>query len=403
MKKILSILCLLVIIVSCIKQKYYEIPTDANGNVILTGVSSTTTTGISTLDDNFSVTATFATAKVGDVMKVELLQLQIPPEGGSVKQLLPMAGTQKDVTVGSDMKATVSYTRAEAMLTKATDYVTVTFGGETDDAKARVDMVSATIVSKPNVFGNEVEVARTAETAYFNVTVEPKEGSYTGDLVAKMKNGKNELWETITGSPFSGSQPFLIPISGTDFAIDKDTVYFSFTSSKGSYSDNIISTIIVRDPYFFLKKTATINVTQAIDLLINGARADTVGDVVVTDTALIITASSASGSLRIQGGASWLAASVNNSIEFVPSTLAMYTANNATLAIATYNTAEGLGDTMSEADPIAGEGVYIFKAFNGTGQEDVYYGMLKFSNTTASSVALEYRIGNMYAHLLVIR
>ena len=85
MKKIILLLCALVLIVSCTKQKYYEIPRDANGNVILTGISSTTTTGISTLDGSFSVTATFATAKAGDVMDVELLQLQIPPTGGSYK------------------------------------------------------------------------------------------------------------------------------------------------------------------------------------------------------------------------------------------------------------------------------------------------------------------------------
>ena len=56
----------------------YDIPRDANGNIILTTVSSATTTGVSTLDDQFSVTATLPNAKSGDVMNVECLQLQIP-------------------------------------------------------------------------------------------------------------------------------------------------------------------------------------------------------------------------------------------------------------------------------------------------------------------------------------
>ena len=391
MKKIILLLAALVLIVSCTEQPYYEIPKDANGNAILTGISSTTTTGISTLDSEFSVTATFATAKAGDVMNVELLQLQIPPSEGTTKQLLPMAGTQKQVTVGADLKATVPYTRDEAMLTEATEYVTVVFNGATDYAKVRVDMVPATTVSKPKVSTKEVDVARTSETAYFNVTVVPKAAAYTGNMVAKMKNGKSDTWVAVTGSPFSGTQPFLVPISGNDFAALKDTMYYSFTSVLGAYTDEILTTIIVRDPYFFLKKSAT--------LALGGTSA---GMNLLTNTAVAENAATAnvavSGSLILKGGSAWLAA--GKTIEFVPSTLALYEANNSNNTIAAFNA----GVPTTTADPIAGEGVYIFKVVNGPAPEDVYYGMMKMTSVLPGvSVTFEYRIGNQYAHLLVIQ
>src|SRR5665647_1596098 len=97
----LILICLLALIVSCSKQPYYNIPTNANGTVILTGIATATSVGISTLDDNFTVNATLPNAKAGDIMTVELLKPQIP-SGGSSTQLLPLAGTQKQVTVGND-------------------------------------------------------------------------------------------------------------------------------------------------------------------------------------------------------------------------------------------------------------------------------------------------------------
>ena len=241
MTRIILLLCAVVLIASCTEQGYFEIPRDANGNVLLTGISSTTTTGISTLDNQFSVTATFATARPGDVMKVELLQLQLPPSGGTTKQLIPLAGTQKEVTVGSDLTATVTYTRDEANLNVPTDYVTVVFNGATDYAKVRVDLVPATVITKPKVSSRDIEVARTPETAYFHVTVNPKSASYAGTLVARRKNGKNEPWVDVTGSPFSGTQPFLIPISGSDFAVGQDTMYYSFTASWGGFTDEVLT------------------------------------------------------------------------------------------------------------------------------------------------------------------
>ena len=396
MKKFISILCVLFVIISCSEQDYYEMPTDENGNAILTGVSSTETTGISTLDDEFSVTATFATAKSGDVMNVELLQLQLPPNGGTTKQLLPMDGTQKTVTVESDLTATVTYTRAEAQLSEVNDYVTVVYNGATDYAKVRVSLTPATSVSTPKVpvpgedEGIEVNVARTSETAYFNVIVEPKAGTYVGTLVAMRKNGTNGSWVEVPGSPFSGTQPFLVPISGDDFAADNDTMEYSFMASSVSYTDEITSTIIVRDPYLYLKKSAVLVLggsSAGHNLLINNAVAE--------DDATAMVA--VSGSLNVMGGSAWLAA--GNIIEFVPGTAELYDINNSTNIIATFND----GVPAATADPIAGEGYYIFKAVTGTGSADTFYGMIKMQSVVPSeSVSFEYKIGDQYAHLLVI-
>jgi hypothetical protein len=390
MKKIITLLCALVLIVSCTKQPYYEIPLDANGKVILTTISSTTTAGISSLDAGFTVTATLPNAKSGDVMHVELLQLQAVA-GQATKQLLPMTGTQKDVTVGSDLKASVTYTRAEAMLTKVTDYVTVVYNGATDYAKVKVEMVAATTVSSPMASGSAVDIARTAEVAYFSVKVEPKEGAYTGDMVAKMKNGKHEPWVTMTGSPFSGAQPFMVPISGNDFAVGKDTMYFSFTASKGTYSEEITKTVIVRDPYFYLKKSATLVLgggSAGRNLLINGGVAE---NAATANIAVL-------GTLQLQGGSVWLAA--GHTIQFVPTDLAMYTKNNSNDAIAAFNA----GVPVATVDPGAGAGIFVFKIVNGATAADVFYGMLKVTSVVPGvSVSFEYRIGDQYAHLLVIQ
>lgn len=391
MKRITSLICVMALIAGCTEQAYFEIPKDANGNVLLTGISSTTTSGISTLDDEFSVTATFATAKPGDVMNVELLQLQLPESGGTTKQLLPMAGTQKQVTVGADLTSTIAYTRDESKLAQPSDYVTVVFNGATDYAKVRVDMTPATSVSKPKVSTHEIDVARTSETAYFNVTVSPKTTDYTGAMIARRKNGKNAAWVDAPGSPFSGTQPFLVPISGDDFAVGQDTMYYAFTAESGAYTDEVLTTIIVIDPYFFFKKSASLTLDEAASS----------GRNLLTNTAVSEDATTAmvavSGSLNLQGGSAWISA--GNTIEFVPSTLAMYSANNSTDAKEAFNA----GVKTTSADPAGGEGVYIFKAVNGAAPEDVYYGMIRMTNIVPGvSVDFEYRIADQYAHLLVI-
>ncbi len=389
MKKIILFSLLMSLVVSC-QEDLYDIPRDDNGKAILTDISSTTTTGISTLDGQFSVTAYLPNAKSGDQMTVECLQLQTPT-GATTTQLLPLAGPQKSAAVGSDLKATITYTRAEAKLNKAGDYVTVTFAGATESAKQRVDMVPATTTTKPRVSGKDVDVARTDETAFFNVSVAPKIGAYAGTLTAKRKNGKNAPLVDVTGSPFSGAQPFLVPISGADFAAGKDTLYYTFTASAGTYTDVIEYTVIVRDPYFYLKKTG---VTQTLggssagrNLLKNAAVAENNANATIA----------IAGSLILKGGSAWLAA--GNTIEFVPTTAAMYTANSTTAAIAAF----AAGTPSATADPIAGEGIYIFKIVNGPNPENVIYGMIKVTSVVPGvSVTYEYRIGNLYAHLAVI-
>jgi hypothetical protein len=83
MKKIIFLFSALMFIISCTEEgDHYPIPRDANGNAILTEVSSATTTGISTLDAGFTVTAYLPNAKSGDEMIVESLQLQAPAGGG---------------------------------------------------------------------------------------------------------------------------------------------------------------------------------------------------------------------------------------------------------------------------------------------------------------------------------
>jgi hypothetical protein len=385
MKKLIFFLSALILIISC-QEDELDIPRDQNGNAVLTGVSSATTTGISTLDDGFSVTAHLPNAKSGDVMNVECLQLQYYDAGGN-DQLLPLSGTQKTVTVGSDLMATVTYARNETNLSSPGDYVTVSFAGETDYALQRVDMVTASSTTKPKVGDIEIDVMRSNETAYFNVTVEPKSGPYTGTLVAKRKNGVNAAWENVPGSPFSGDQPFLVPISGTDFAADKDTMYYTFEATQSGYTDEIATSIIVRDPYFFLKKSATLNLGAGRNLLINA-------EVHEDDENAML---ALSDELMLKGGSTWL--SSENTIEFVPTTAAIYAANNSNDAIAAFEA----GTPAATADPIEGEGIFIFKAVTGPNPEDVYYGMIYITSVVPnSSVTFEYRIGNMYAHLAVI-
>jgi len=325
------------------------------------------------------------------VMSIECLQPQIPSTGGGTKQLLPLAGTQKTATVGADLKASISYTRSEANLVAASDYVTVAFNGATDGGLCRVTMVPATTVSKPKVGTKEIDIARTSETAYFNVTVIPKQAAYSGNLVVQRKNGINSSWVNVAGSPFSGAQPFLVPISGNDFAVGKDTMYYTFTASSGTYTDPVSVKIIVRDPYFYLKRSATLTLggtSAGVNLLTNAAVAEN------DATAMIGVA----GTLALKGGSAWLAA--GNTIQFVASTAAMYTANKSSDAIAAYNA----GIPASTVDAVAGDGVYIFRAVTGPNPADVYYGMLKTTSILPGiSVTFEYRIGDQYAHLLVIQ
>lgn len=371
---------------SCTKQPYYEIPRDENGNVVITGVAKTTSTGVTTLDDVFTVTTHLPNAKSGDVMKIELLNLQTPPGGGTA-QLLPMAGTQKEVTLGSDLDATVSYTRGEAKLSSPGDFVTITFSGKTDAATYRINLKEATTVTNPQYGGSDVDVIRGAGTAAFKVTVTPAGGAYAGNVVVKKKNGANEAWQTVGN--FSPSDA--IAISGDDFAIGKDTMIYSFVTTQGSYTDEIIKTIVASNPYFFIKKSGTLTAATGKDgfNLLNGTVAG------AGDASAVITLGA---NLSINQGAAW--ATGGKGISFVPSTVATYNLNSVNDAKTEFTA----GTPVTSIDPSNGTGVYVFKLVNGGSPSDIIYGMLKVNQLTpGTSAVFEYRIGNIYAHFGVVQ
>jgi len=380
----LVLICSMAFIASCIKQDYYNVPTDANGNLILTTVSTCTSTGITNLDDNFTVNATLPNAKAGDVMIVELLKPQVP-SAGAAAQLLPLAGTQKQITVGSDLKASVNFTRTEAMMNVPGDFVTVTFAGKTESASVVVTMTKATTISKPEYNGSVVNVVRTAGTAVMKINVQPKFGDYEGSVEVKRKNGINDQWVDVGN--FSSNS--FMPISGDDFAVGKDTMYYTFVSKVNDLSDTVSLTIVNSNPYFFFKKAGSLvlgGTSAGLDLLTNTGLA-------ATDASAMLAIDG--NSLIMHGGSAWT--SGGNSISFVPSTLVQYNLNDPISTKAAFL----LGTSTTTADPTAGEGVYIFKIVN---QTDTHYGMLKIvSAVPGTSVSYEYRIGNLYSQLGIIR
>jgi hypothetical protein len=129
----LSFIAVLAVMMGCTKQPYYDIPYDSNGNVYITKISKVTADPVTSTMTSFVVNGYFPNAKAGDVMKATVLQQQVPswnPTGA--KQLLPVAGSEKNITVGSDFKASVTYTLKEANLLKVGDAITVVFSGNTD-------------------------------------------------------------------------------------------------------------------------------------------------------------------------------------------------------------------------------------------------------------------------------
>ena len=392
MKKIHSIFLTftsMALLVSCTEQPYWNIPKDANGNAIITQVSKTTTTGITALDPAFTVEAFLPNAKPGDVMTAELVKPQVPewdPDGAT--QILPIQGSKKTATVDANQKITVSYTREEATLNEVGDYVTVTIAGPTDSGIKRIDLQSAFSVTEPEVGGKEVTIIRTPEEATIEVEVNPASLDYTGGLVVKKKNGANGTWEDVA---VAGTQPFEIPVAGTDFTAS-DTMYYSFVATSGGESEEYTTSVVVVDPFFFLQKkgvTMTVGGSSAgRNLLTNAAVAE-------NNAAASIAVDISSGSLLLEAGSAF-----PGTIEFVPTTLESFTANDAEQAIADF----AAGTPTASADPIAGEGAYIYKITNGPDPDDVYYGMLKVvSVVPGTSVSIEYRIGDQYAHLAVIK
>lgn len=127
---------------SCSKQPYFEIPLDENGNASISQVTQAESDGIKEGDEAFDVSVEFKNAKVGDAVFVELLSLQPVGSSGDL-QLLPLKGTQKEFKLGEPRSLSVTYTAAEAQLEKAGDYVVITFSSAYDSATLRIEMESA--------------------------------------------------------------------------------------------------------------------------------------------------------------------------------------------------------------------------------------------------------------------
>ncbi|MEX6687219.1 hypothetical protein QTN47_06920 [Danxiaibacter flavus] len=365
---------------SCTKQDYFNIPTDGNGNAVITTVSTCTSPGITLLDSGFVVNATLPNAKAGDIMTVELLKSQVPAGGGS-EQLLPLAGTQKQITVDKDLKATVNFTRQEAKMNVPGDVVTVTFAGKTESASVVVTMKKALTVSTPQYNGSAINVVRGAGTAEMKIMVQPVSYKYLGSVEVKKKNGTNDAWVNVGNFPSESA----VPISGDDFAVGKDTMYYSFISKVNNFADTVKVSVINNNPYFFFKKSGVLELggsKAGVNLLINA-------NVTATDANAMLAIDNKS--ITLHGGSAWIAA--GNSISFVPSTLAQYNQNDPVSTQAAFAS----GTPTTTADPVAGEGVYIFKLVNN-GVE--YYGMLKIANAVpGTSLGYEYRIGNLYSQL----
>ena len=226
------------LLVSCSKQSYWEIPTDENGNAIITPVSKTTSTGISMLDGSFTVQSTLPNTNIGDEMTIDLVKPQVPswdPKGAT--QILPITGATKKAKVDANKQISVTYTRAESTLLNLSDYVTVIISGNTDSGKLLITLGSAFTVTKP------ASVTKTTDAA-FSVKVAPKSAAYTGNLVVKVKNGAKGTWSEAIGSPFSGVQPFSVPVKGADF-VKSDTLFYTFTAAVGNYSEVYSTSVIV--------------------------------------------------------------------------------------------------------------------------------------------------------------
>lgn len=386
---LLTLISSMALIMSCTKQPYYEIPKDASGKAIITTVSTTTTAGITALDASFTVNSTLPNAKSGDVMTATLLKLQVPSwDAAGAKQNLPLTGSIKTATVSSGLTTSITYTRAEAQMVNVGDYVTFTLAGATESGYiSTITLTSAmTVGATMTASGKTVNVVRTPEVAYIKVTVAPKISAYAGSLVVQKRNSALASWSTVSG-PFT-SNPFQIPIAGSDFTAGKDTMYFQFTATVGTYSEVATTKVVVSDPFFFLKKSATTTLggsSAGRNLFLNSA-------VSATDANAVIAMDG--GSLNLHGGSAWAVG--GKSINFVAGTKALYDGNSVNAAIAAYNA----GTVKTTADPSVP--YYIFKIVNGANPSDVFYGMIQMITIVPGvSVAYEYRIADQYAHLNV--
>lgn len=185
----------------------------------------------------------------------------------------------------------------------------------------------------------------------------------------------------------TGSQ---VPISGNDFAIGKDTMYYNFISTVGNDADTVKLTVLANSPYFQLTKTGTMKFgsSAGVNMLVNGA-------VTATDAMAMMVIDSTGGKLMVHGGAAWNSGSAG--ISFVPSSLSMLTANNSDNIIAEFNA----GTKTSVVDPSLGVGVYDFKIVNAG---NTYYGIVRFTSLVpGASINYQYLIGNLYSQFSVLK
>src|SRR5699024_10848091 len=236
----------------------------------------------------------------------------------------------KQIILGGDLKATVSYTREEAKMKKPGDFVRVTFSGKTASGQVEVKMEQATNVSGPEYEGKEIDLMRGAGEAFFNIDAETHSGSYTGQLIVKMKNGENEPWSDVGNGSFP--LPTKISISGNDFAQGKDTMFYSFVVKNGEFVDSVTQEVVVQPPAFFFAHSGFLSHT---DPAFGGL--NLLGDSAIqkSDVHAVLTLNKNNGALILEGGAAWSNGGKN--ISFVPSDQNVYDNNNSVQAIDAFN------------------------------------------------------------------
>ena len=140
----LSLIFAIALMMSCTDQPYFDIPYDDNGNVIFSELSVIESDGVTTADASFTIDCLFPSAKSGDVMTATVLKQQVPSwDPGGALQLLPLAGSEKSITVGGDLRTSVTYTKAEAGLVNVGDNITVVFSGATDSGIISITLAAA--------------------------------------------------------------------------------------------------------------------------------------------------------------------------------------------------------------------------------------------------------------------
>ncbi|HCN83609.1 MAG TPA: hypothetical protein DIT07_08305 [Sphingobacteriaceae bacterium] len=397
MKRNLSfiLICsLALLVVSCSKQEYYNVPLDANGHAIITQIATGSTPGITTLDASLTVTTKLPNAKAGDVMVAEIVKSQIPTGGGAA-QNLPLAGTKKSVTVAADLTTSVTYTRAETALNPGQTIV-VTFSGATDSfTTPQIPLTAATSVLPVglNYQGKAtapIRGAGGAGLAVLPIQVKPAGNTYTGTIVVSTTDDPAVAYAnpvTYTGATAN------VPVDADTFPT-AGTRYYQIVTTQGGITETIFTKLTAQDSFFFLKKTTGIlSLTTAAQggfLLTTGAS--------VAATAATAQLTVSAGSLVIKAGPA--TTGTGASIGFVASTSAAYDANNAIAARAAY----AAGTPTATADPASGTGIFLYRMQLSAAASDVYYGYIKVTTIVPGvSVAFEYRIGDLYPHLLVIK